>query len=182
MKGHSWHLRGCHPIRSFTLLLNGTIPLLFVGGLWMDMKCLGAFHNQNTLGNFFKCFVLCSLHSLIHGARISILQLFIIKSIPTGAPYVTLHIKIWWRKVNMCGFGSGNWFFSCKFARSAEASKKRSKSCTPAREDCNKYDLTSSPCCWLANHNECRWFAISSSHLFAVPVWVYGWDCKKVNN
>ncbi len=69
----------------------------------MDMKCLGAFHNQNTLGNFFKCFVLCSLHSLIHGARISILQLFIIKSIPTGAPYVTVHIKIGYRKVNIWG-------------------------------------------------------------------------------
>jgi len=105
----------------------GTIPLLFLGGLWMDMKCLSAFHNRNTLGNFFKCFVICTLHSLIHGARISILQLFMIKSIPTGAPYVTLHIKIGWRKVNICGFSSGNWYFPCRFARSAEASKKCSK-------------------------------------------------------
>jgi hypothetical protein len=38
------------------------------------------------------------------------------------------------------------------------------------REECNKYDLTAGPCFWLANHNDCsRWFAISSSHVFAVP-------------
>jgi hypothetical protein len=110
MKGHSWHLRRCYTIRSFTLLLNWhNISLLFLRGLWIDMKCLCAFHNQNALGTFFKCFVICTLHSLIDGAHITLLQLFMTKSIPTGAPYVTLHIKIGWRNVNICRFSSGNW-------------------------------------------------------------------------
>jgi hypothetical protein len=73
------------------------------------MKCLHAFHTWNALGNFVKCFVVCTPHSLIRGAHITLLQLFIRKIIPTGAPYVTLHIKIGWRKVNICEFSSRNW-------------------------------------------------------------------------
>jgi hypothetical protein len=147
MKGHSWQLRGCPPIRSFTLLMNGhSTPPLFGRAMdWYEVP--SAFHNRNTLGNFFKCFVICTSHYLIHGALILILELFMIKSIPTGALYVTLHIKIRWRKVKICGLSSGNWFFFCKFARTAEASKKRA----PAREECNKYDRTAFPCFWLAN-------------------------------
>jgi hypothetical protein len=116
MKGHSWHLRGCHPIRSFILLMNGhnTPPLFGRAMDWYEVR--HAFHYRNTLRNFFKCFVICTSHSLIHGAHILIRELFMIKSIPTGAPYVTLHIKIGWRKVNICGLSSGNWFFFCKFA------------------------------------------------------------------
>jgi len=35
----------------------------------------------------------------------------------------------------------------------------------------NKYDMVGTLCFWLVNHNDSsRWFAISSSHLFAVPV------------
>ncbi len=43
------------------------------------------------------------------------------------AQYVSLQIKIRWRKVNICWLGSGKWFFSCIFAEFAEADKKRSK-------------------------------------------------------
>ncbi len=46
--------RGCHWLRSFTFLMNGRIALLFARGIWMDMKCLWAFHNRNTLRKFFK--------------------------------------------------------------------------------------------------------------------------------
>jgi len=36
------------------------------------------------------------------------------------------------------------------------------QSCAPAREECNKYDLTAPPCFRLAKHNDwSRWFAIS---------------------
>jgi hypothetical protein len=82
--------RGCHRIRSFTFLMNGTIGLLSHRGIWMDMKCLCAFHNRKTLWKFFKCFVICTPHSLIHGACFSVLQFFMTKSIPTGASYETL--------------------------------------------------------------------------------------------
>jgi hypothetical protein len=41
----------------------------------------------------------------------------------------------------------------------------------PAREECNKYDLTAAPHFWLVNRNDCsKWFAIGSSHLFVVPI------------
>jgi hypothetical protein len=44
------------------------------------------------------------------------------------------------KKVNMCRFGSGNWLFSCIFGQVAEAANS-----APAREECNKYDLTADP-------------------------------------
>jgi hypothetical protein len=48
--------------------------------------------------------------------------------------------------------------------------KSAAKICT-CREEYNKYDMTRAPCFWLANHNDwSRWFAVSSSHLFAVPI------------
>ncbi len=56
-------------------------------------------------------------------------------SFPSEHPHpcsvVTLHIKIGWRKVNICRYGSRKWFFSCIFAQFAEASKKRSKAVHP---------------------------------------------------
>jgi hypothetical protein len=52
--------------------------------------------------------------------------------------------------------------------------------CAYAREECNKYDLTAHLCFLLANHNDwSRWFAISSSHLFAVPVSILFMRCNK---
>jgi hypothetical protein len=64
----------------------------------------------------------------------------------------------------------------------AETGKKRSsKACAPAKEESNKYDLTAVPYFGLDNHNDwSRWFAISSSHLFALLV--SGWGSKIVNN
>jgi hypothetical protein len=53
-----------------------------------------------------------------------------------------LHITIARRKVKMCRFSSGNWFFLLQIC-SAKAGKKAKHSCAPAaREECNKYDLT----------------------------------------
>jgi hypothetical protein len=43
------------------------------------------------------------------------------KIIPISSQYVLLHIKIGWKKVNICRFGSGNWFFSYMFGQFAEA-------------------------------------------------------------
>jgi hypothetical protein len=84
------------------------------------------------------------------------------------------------KKVNICRFGSGKWFFSSKFAQFAEVGKNRSKSCAPAREEYNKYDLTAAPCFLLVNHNDwLRWFAISVPHLLQSLFQSYGWGCKK---
>jgi hypothetical protein len=92
-----------------------------------------------------------------------------LKSIPTGAQYETLKIKVGWRKVNICCFGSGKWFFSCIFVRFAEAGKKRSKAVHLLEK--SVINMICAPCFWLANHNDLsRWFAISNSHLFADPV------------
>jgi hypothetical protein len=49
-------------------------------------------------------------------------------------------------KSTYAGFGWGKWFFSSIFVQFARP--------LPAREECNKYDLTASPCFWLANHND----------------------------
>jgi hypothetical protein len=64
-------------------------------------------------------------------------------------------------------------------AQFADAGKKEQQSCASAREECNKYDLTDAPCFWLAKHNDwSKWFAISSSHIFAVSV-LWGGVAKK---
>jgi len=42
--------------------------------------------------------------------------------------------------------------------------------CT-SKKECNKLDLTATQCFWLVDHNDwSRWFAISSPHIYAVPV------------
>jgi hypothetical protein len=44
--------------------------------------------------------------------------------------------------------------------------------CTPKKE-CNKLDLTAAEYSWLVDHNDwSRWFAINSSHVYAVLVTV----------
>jgi hypothetical protein len=60
----------------------------------------------------------------------------------------------WWekksnkisRKVKMCRFGSGKWFFCCIVGQFAEAGNKPQQSCTPATEEYDKYDLSADPC------------------------------------
>jgi hypothetical protein len=74
---------------------------------------------------------------------------------PTNFQCMNLHNKIGWTKVNICRLRKMVFLLV--------------KCCAPGRDECNKYDQTAAPCCWLANHNDwSRWFAISSSHLFAV--------------
>jgi hypothetical protein len=55
--------------------------------------------------------------------------------------------------------------------------------CTSEKE-CNKLDLSAAQYFWLVDHNDwSRWFAISSSHVFAVPVTVlFGWVAPKKTN
>jgi hypothetical protein len=62
------------------------------------------------------------------------------------------------------------------FAQFAEDSKKHSKAVHFAREECNKYDLTPTPCFYTDWSN---WFAINNLKL---AFQCYGWGCKRVNN
>ncbi len=76
---------------------------------------------------------------------------------------------IGWRKVNICWFGSWQWFFSCIFVWFAEAGKKCSKAVQLLEK--SLINMICAPCLWLDNHNDLsRWFAISNSHLFPDPV------------
>jgi len=48
-----------------------------------------------------------------------------------------------------------------QFCEFVKAGKWQQQSYTPAREECNKYDLTTSPYFSLVDHNDwSRWFAI----------------------
>jgi len=73
----------------------------------------------------------------------------------------------------MCRFISGNWFFFCtKFVQIAVAGKSHGKRRT-FTEECNKLDLTAVQYFWSVDHNDwSKWFAISSSHLYAVQITV----------
>ncbi len=55
-----------------------------------------------------------------------------------GAQYVTLHIKIGWRKVKPCKFGPAKWLWPSSFVQFAEACESQ----TLAKEECNRYELT----------------------------------------
>ncbi len=67
--------------------------------------------------------------------------------------------------------------FRCQHKSSTHFHNITSYQCAHARKECNKYDLTAHPCFLLANHNDdwSRWFAISSSHVFTVPVSPSSW-------
>jgi hypothetical protein len=82
-------------------------------------------------------------------------------------------VNIHYEKVKMCRFSSVYWIFCNKFVQRAAASKRRNRVCTSTKE-CNKLDLTAAQyCCQLVDHNDwSRWFAISSSDVYAVPVTV----------
>jgi hypothetical protein len=55
--------------------------------------------------------------------------------------------------------------------------------CTSKKKKCNKLDLTAAQYFWLVDHNDwSRWFPISSSHVFAVPVYWWGCQIKKQLN
>ncbi len=93
---------------------------------------------------------------------------------------VTLHIKTRWTwKVETCPVGrSGKRFCHCKGVQFADSGGVYGAAmmCTTPREECNKYDLTTIPYFWLANHNDCsRWVAISSSQLLAQFQFFFLW-------
>jgi hypothetical protein len=46
------------------------------------------------------------------------------KSISSGAEYLTPDSKIYFEKVKICGFSSGNWFFCSKIVQVAVARKR----------------------------------------------------------
>ncbi len=88
------------------------------------------------------------------------------KSISTGAQYVTPESKIYCEKVKMCRFSSGNLVYLQSLVEGA------TQLCT-FKKECNKLDLTAAQYFWLVEcHDWSRWFAISSSHIHAVPVTV----------
>jgi len=81
--------------------------------------------------------------------------IFISSSISSGDQYVILHTKIGWRKVKMCRFGSGKWFWLSISGQFMVARKKRCNAVPHAereKRECNKYDLTAAQCFWLAHH------------------------------
>ncbi len=80
------------------------------------------------------------------------------KSISSGSQYVILKSKIGWRKVKLCWFGSGKWFWLSIMHSLLWLVKGTARLCT-AWKDHNKYDLTAFLGFWLAHHNDwSRWF------------------------
>jgi hypothetical protein len=80
--------------------------------------------------------------------------------------YVSLHIKIGWRKVKTSPLGSVRWFWPSTFPRLAVIGKRHSKVVDP-QDECNNYYLIAAPCFWLANRNDwSRWLDISRLHLW----------------
>jgi hypothetical protein len=59
-----------------------------------------------------------------------------------GSWYVTPHIKIREREVNILQFGSG---FSPVYLLTFVRPVNSAETFAPAREECNKYDLTAAP-------------------------------------
>jgi hypothetical protein len=80
----------------------------------------------------------------------------------------------------MSTFSSGKYFFSCMFAQFAEAGEKPSKYVHKLEKSVINMIRLLIPDFWLANHNNSsRWFAISSSHPFAVPASVWLVELQK---
>jgi hypothetical protein len=65
---------------------------------------------------------------------------------------MTLQIKIRWRKLKTCLFGSTKWFWARISAQFAEYGKLKGPVKINTWEECNKYDLTTIRCFWLANY------------------------------
>jgi len=86
------------------------------------------------------------------------------------AQYVTPDSKIYYEKVKMSRFSSGTGIFCTKLVQLAVAEKGTTQLCT-SKKECKKLDLTAAQYFWLVDHNDwSRWFAISSPHIYAVPV------------
>jgi hypothetical protein len=79
----------------------------------------------------------------------------------------------------MCRFSSGNWVFLHQIREDCRGWWKAQRSRAPPIK-CNKLDLIAAQYFWLVDHNDwSRWFAISSSHIYAVPVLLVGLPEKK---
>ncbi len=91
----------------------------------------------------------------------------------------------WMKKVKTCRFGTGNQFFLLlHICTVCWGWWKAQQSSSPAREACNKYDLTAVPCFWFAHHNDwSSWFAISSlPPICSSNFSCVGGGCEKGNN
>jgi hypothetical protein len=101
------------------------------------------------------------------------LYLWAIRASPNGAQYVTPDSKIHCEKVKMCRFSSRNWFFCTKFVLACPWVVNDATQLCTSKNECNKLDLTAAQYFWLVDHNDwSRLLAISSPHLYAVPVTV----------
>jgi hypothetical protein len=111
----------------------------------------------------------------------SVAMLMRCKSISTGAEYLTPDSKIYCEKVKICRFSSGNWFFCTKIVEVTMA-RKRHNTVVHLQKKCTTLDLTAAQYFWLLDHNDwSRWFALSGSHVYAVPLTVVGFPKKKLN-
>jgi len=90
-----------------------------------------------------------------------------------------------WTYAGVCG--SRKWCFCCTFAQfAAEAGKKAHHSCAPAREECNKYDLSE---CLLPVFDWSIIMIGPGGLLLVVPTYLQSpafsfmcGGCRKVNN
>jgi len=57
-----------------------------------------------------------------------------VRASPEGAQYVTPNSKIYYDKVKMCRFSSGNWFFCTRFVQLAMAGKEHNTVCAPPKK------------------------------------------------
>jgi hypothetical protein len=58
-------------------------------------------------------------------------------------------VKIGWKKSKHVGLAQQNWFGLAILHSLLRLAKNRAKPLTPAREECNKYDVTIDPYCRL---------------------------------
>jgi hypothetical protein len=102
------------------------------------------------------------------------------KSISNGAQYVTSDNKIYCKNVKMCRFSSGNWFFCTKIVQLPMAGNGRN-TFVRLKKRVYKLDLIVAQYFWLVDHNDwSRWFAISSCHIYVVPITVLLMGLRKI--
>jgi len=107
---------------------------------------------------------------------------YTLKSIPSSAQYVTLHLEIEWRKVKICQFGSAKSFWPNIFAQFAEVGKRHSKAVhMPEKSVINMIWLLLLVSNWPIIMIGPGGLLLMVSHLFAVPILVLR-VAKKVNN
>jgi hypothetical protein len=92
------------------------------------------------------------------------------KSISTGAQYVIPDSTCYCEKSKCAGWAQDIGFFASNSSSLPWLVKDSTLLCT-SKKECNKLDLTAAQYFWLVDNTDWfRWFAISSSHVYAVPV------------